>query len=178
VKYVLYENDEGGLKPLMNPENLGNAWFVKNLETTNSPDQTYQKLATIDFAKTAVSESEFVKDLPKAYALDSLASIMLTNNEPGNLKYKSSSSEDAFIVFSEMHYPEGWIAKIDGVEQPHFNINYILRGMAVPKGAHSIEFVFDPPVVRLGGTIQWISFLVLMSLMAFGIRNQIKNTKL
>jgi len=176
VKYVLYENDEGGLKPLMNPENLGNAWFVENLEITNSPDQTYQKLATIDFAKTAVSESELVKDLPKAYALDSQASIILTNNEPGNLKYKSSSSKDAFIVFSEMHYPEGWIAKIDGVEQPHFNVDYILRGMAVPKGTHSIEFVFDPPVVRLGGSIQWISFLVLMSLMAFGIRNQIKNT--
>ena len=82
----------------MNPENLGNAWFVENLETTNSPDQTYQKLATIDFAKTAVSESKFVKDLPKAYALDSQASIILTNNEPGNLKYKSSSSKDAFIV--------------------------------------------------------------------------------
>ena len=178
VKYVLYENEEGEIKPLMNPENLGNAWFVENLETTNSPYQTYQTLTTIYFAKTVLSESEYIKDLPKAYTLDSLASIILTNNKPGNLKYKSSSSEDAFIVFSEMYYPEGWIARIDGLEQPHFNVNYILRGMAVPKGTHSIEFVFDPTVVRLGGTIQWISFLVLTSLMVFGIRKQIKNTKL
>ena len=51
VKYVLYQSEEGGLKPLMNPENLGSAWFVETLTPTKTPDETYQKLATIDFSK-------------------------------------------------------------------------------------------------------------------------------
>ena len=176
VKYVLYESEEGGLKPLMNPENLGNAWFVETLTQTASPDETYQKLATIDFSKEAVSESLRIPDIPKSYASDSLASISLTHHEPGYLRYTSQASEASFAVFSEMHYPTGWIATIDGVEQPHYNVNYILRGMPIPKGTHLIEFVFDPPVVRLGGRIQWMSFLVFMILLAFGIRTKFKSS--
>ena len=81
-------------------------------------------------------------------------------------------------MFSEMHYPTGWVATIDGVELPHYNVNYILRGMPIPKGEHLIEFTFDPPVVRLGGRIQWISFLVFMSLFAFGVRAKFKSNTL
>ena len=176
VKYVLYESEEGGLKPLMNPENLGNAWFIETLTPTASPDETYQKLATIDFSKEAVSESLRIPDIPKSYTSDSLASISLTHHEPGYLRYTSQASEASFAVFSEMHYPTGWIATIDGVEQPHYNVNYILRGMPIPKGTHLIEFVFDPPVVRLGGRIQWMSFLVFMILLAFGIRTKFKSS--
>lgn len=176
VKYVLYESEEGGLKPLMNPENLGNAWFIENLTQTASPDETYQKLATIDFSKEAVSESLRLQNIPSSYATDSLASITLTHHEPGFLRYSSRSSEASFAVFSEMHYPTGWIATIDGVEQPHYNVNYILRGMNIPKGAHLIEFIFDPPVVRSGGRIQWMSFLVFMSILAFGIRTKFKSS--
>ena len=178
VKYVLYESEEGGLKPLMNPENLGNAWFVENLTHTASPDETYQKLATIDFSKEAVSESILIKDIPINYVSDSLATITLTEHQPGLLRYTTQASENSFAVFSEMHYPSGWIATIDGIEQPHYNVNYILRGMVIPKGEHLIEFTFDPPVVRLGGRIQWISLLVFMSLFAFGARSKFKSNTL
>ena len=178
VKYFLYESEEGGLKPLMNPENLGNAWFVESLRHTASPDETYQKLATIDFSKEAVSESLNIKDIPKNYVSDSLATISLTDHKPGYLRYTSQASENSFAVFSEMHYPTGWVATIDGVELPHYNVNYILRGMPIPKGEHLIEFTFDPPVVRLGGRIQWISFLVFMSLFAFGVRAKFKSNTL
>ena len=178
VKYVLYESEEGGLKPLMNPENLGNAWFVENLTHTTSPDETYQKLATIDFSKEAVSESILIKDIPINYVSDSLATITLTEHQPGLLRYTTQAAENSFAVFSEMHYPVGWIATIDGIEQPHYNVNYILRGMPVPKGEHLLEFTFDPPVVRLGGRIQWISLLVFMSLFAFGARTKFKSNTL
>ncbi len=176
VKYVIYESEDGLLKPLVNRENLGNAWFIESLVSTKTPDESYQKLATIDFSKTAVSESLLIKALPKIYAKDSLATIKLISNKPGNLKYKSFSSEDAFVVFSEMHYPWGWISMIDGVEKSHYNVNYILRGIPIPKGTHTIEFKFIPPVVRLGGIIQLISFLIFMSLLVFGIQNKMKNT--
>ena len=55
VKYILFEAEEGGLKPLMNPQTLWNSWFVEKLIKTNSPDSTYQQLATLDFDLAAVS---------------------------------------------------------------------------------------------------------------------------
>lgn len=176
VKYVLYESEEGELKPLINPENLGNAWFIENLKKTNTPDETYQSLATIDFSSTAVSESNELKSRSSSYIKDSLASINLVKNSPGYLKYESNSSEDSFVVFSEMYYPKGWFAKVDGVLQPHFSVNYILRGMNVKKGKHTIEFTFDPPVVHTGGLIQCVSLVVFVILIGFGFRNQFKNS--
>ena len=175
VKYVLFEEEEGGLKSLMNPQTLGNAWFVEKLIKTNSPDSTYQQLATLDFDLSAVSESYGLQNLPNTFSMDSLATIKLIHHEPGYLRYQSNSDQDGFAVFSEMYYPYGWKATIDGVEHPHHNVNYILRGMAVPKGRHLIEFTFDPAVVRVGGKIQLISFLLLMGLIILGSRSQFKN---
>lgn len=178
VKYILFEAEEGGLKSFMNPETLGNAWFVENLFKTSSPDSTYQQLATLNFSSAAVSESDALQNLPNTFLRDSLASIKLIQHEPEHLRYESNSNQDGFAVFSEMYYPFGWKATIDGVEQPHFNVNYILRGMTIPKGKHLIEFTFDPSVVNFGGKIQLISFLVLMGLIILGIRRQLKNKSL
>ncbi len=178
VKYILFEAEEGGLKSFMNPETLGNAWFVENLFKTSSPDSTYQQLATLNFSSAAVSESDALQNLPNTFLRDSLASIKLIHHEPEHLRYESNSNQDGFAVFSEMYYPFGWKATIDGVEQPHFNVNYILRGMTIPKGKHLIEFTFDPSVVNFGGKIQLISFLVLMGLIILGIRRQLKNKSL
>ena len=178
VKYILFEAEERGLKSFMNPETLGNAWFVENLFKTSSPDSTYQQLATLNFSSAAVSESDALQNLPNTFLRDSLASIKLIHYEPEHLRYESNSNQDGFAVFSEMYYPFGWKATIDGVEQPHFNVNYILRGMTIPKGKHLIEFTFDPSVVNLGGKIQLISFLVLMGLIILGIRRQLKNKSL
>ena len=178
VKYILFEAEEGGLKSFINPETLGNAWFVEKLFKTSSPDSTYQQLATLNFSSAAVSESDALQNLPNTFLRDSLASIKLIHYEPEHLRYESNSNQDGFAVFSEMYYPFGWKATIDGVEQPHFNVNYILRGMTIPKGKHLIEFTFDPSVVNLGGKIQLISFLVLMGLIILGIRRQLKNKSL
>ena len=175
VKYILFEGEEGGLKPLINPQTLGNVWFVEKLIKTNSPDSTYQQLATLDFDLAAVSESNGLQNLPDAFSKDSLATIQLIHHEPEYLIYQSNSDQDGFAVFSEIYYPYGWKATIDGVEHPHYNINYILRGMAIPKGKHLIEFTFDPAVVRVGGKIQLISFFLLMGLIILGLRLQLKN---
>ena len=55
-------------------------------------------------------------------------------------------------------------------------VNYILRGMNIKKGKHTIEFNFDPPVVHTGGLIQCASLAVFLILIGFGFRNQYKNS--
>ncbi|MEM6543235.1 MAG: YfhO family protein, partial [Bacteroidota bacterium] len=74
-----------------------------------------------------------------------------------------------FAVFSEMHYPKGWVVTLDGKEVPHFRVNYALRGMEVPSGKHEIEFRFEPEVITTGSTIALASNIMLGVLLLSGL---------
>ena len=55
--------------------------------------------------------------------------------------------------------------KIDGTPVDYYNVNYVLRGMEIPKGSHTVVFKFDPTVVKTGSTIALISTILVMVLM-------------
>ena len=101
--------------------------------------------------------------------MDSLSSISLVAHKANELRYKAAASSTAFAVFSEMHYPHGWQAYIDGVEVPHFRVNYALRGLIIPTGQHDVVFRFEPDVIERGTRIQLAGYgiFVLLILLSF-----------
>ena len=72
-------------------------------------------------------------------------------------------------MFSEIYYQPGWQAYIDGVEEKHIRVNYALRGMEIPSGRHTIEFKFEPQVVKTGSKIALGSSIVLVLLILGGL---------
>ena len=70
-------------------------------------------------------------------------------------------------MFSEVYYKNGWEVTIDGIQVNHYNVNYILRGLEIPKGTHTIVFKFNPTVVQTGSKIALIS-TVLLGLLVLG----------
>ena len=72
-------------------------------------------------------------------------------------------------MFSEIYYPKGWDAYIDGKKTTYCKTNYALRGLAIPSGKHSIEFKFEPVSVSKGEQIARYSniFSVLLVLFCF-----------
>jgi len=46
--------------------------------------------------------------------------------------------------------------------QQYTNVNYILRGMEIPKGEHIIKFTFEPSVIKTGNTISLISYALML----------------
>ncbi len=77
-------------------------------------------------------------------------------------------------MFSEVYYPDGWKIFIDGKEINHMRVNYILRGMPVPAGNHTIEFKFDPDVVKTGSKITLASSILLGILLLGGLFYEFK----
>jgi len=57
-------------------------------------------------------------------------------------------------VASEVYYPAGWTAYLDGEEVPIHRVNYLLRGVHVPEGEHTLVMRFEPAAHRYG---TWIS---------------------
>ncbi len=93
---------------------------------------------------------------------DSLASIELKSYAPNYLVYESHSSNEQLAVFSEIFYDKGWKAFIDGVDSPHFRVNYVLRGLRLPSGKHKIEFKFHPQAYYTGEKISLASSVLLL----------------
>ena len=171
VKYILYPEEESGeLKPLLNPNALGPAWMVSEIETKATPDALLEALKETDFKTTAlVLDHELPADFSKQYTLDSLAQITLSKAKPDQLTYRVQTTTPAFAVFSEMHYPKGWKATLDGKPVPIINVNYVLRGVQVPANASVIEFRFEPAVIKQGTRLRWLSLgLFAISILVLG----------
>ena len=162
VKYLLIqENNEQ--KIIENPNVMGIAWAVDSLMIADTADEVLESMKSIDFKKSAVVlKSELPDDIGIKFDAEQLNKIELVKNHPTHLLYNFEANEDQLLVFSEMYYPQGWSVTIDDQKAKIFPVNYVLRGLRVPYGKHTIEFTFDPPVVRLGGSIRLVSLLIFI----------------
>ena len=80
-------------------------------------------------------------------------------------------------MFSEIYYSKGWNAYIDGAKVPHLRVNYVLRGLSIPKGKHTVEFRFEPEVVATGSRVALASSAILGILILLGIFYHFKHKK-
>lgn len=169
VKYVIIPVESAEV-PLVNPYANGNAWFVSSVKTVASADDEMKSLDKIDSKNTAVvNTKEFPNlNLPLTIAKDSTAIITLKSYNSNTLKYESDNANAGVAVFSEMYYKNGWNASIDGKKADHFRADYVLRAMQVPAGKHTIEFKFEPEVVKTGGAIALASSVGMLFLIAGG----------
>jgi len=162
TKYVIYKDNKDVLSYFKNDESNGNAWFVNSVKAVQTADEEIMALDSIHTKFTAISKkSEFPS---KNYKIDSTAVIKLVEYKLNKLVYESKNASDGFAVFSEVYYKNGWDVTIDGLEVDHFNVNYVLRGLNIPKGSHQIVFRFNPSVVKTGSNIALISTIMFVVL--------------
>ena len=172
TKYIIAEDDKGNVFPYLNEDANGNVWFVTELEKVEDANTEIKALDSLDSKHKAVTTSQLLTS--KAFVVDSTASIKLIEHKPNYLKYRSNNSNDGFAVFSEMYYENGWISSIDGKEVPHYRVDYTLRGIEIPKGEHTIEFKFDPEVIKTGSHIALASSILLVLLILGGVYYEFK----
>ena len=163
TKYFIIPGDNGEVIAQQNPNANGNAWFVKNINYVQTADQEIRALDSTQTKNIAiVNENNIYKKINFSLEVDSLAYIKLTEYSLNSLTYETSSKFDEFSVFSEIYYKNGWKSYIDGELQPYTNVNYVLRGMEIPKGEHIIKFKFEPSVIKTGSIISLISYALMV----------------
>lgn len=173
TKYIILPPQQQGQGPAVqqNPGAMGNAWFVGNIRMVSTPNEEIDALGAINPRREAVVHQEFA-DYVAGLSVDSIAGgqIQMTAYAPNHLTYSSNSDQEHLAVFSEIWYgPEkGWQAYIDGEPVEHIRVNYLLRGLRIPAGQHTIEFKFDPQSYRAGVLISRIfSTLVLFGVVGY-----------
>lgn len=180
TKYIIQVDEKGQEFAIPNPEANGNAWFVSNIQEATSADGEMKALTGLKSKSAAVvNVTDFGKILmesPRQFQTDSLAKIVVQKYEPNYIKYQSQNTNPGFAVFSEIYYPKGWTATIDGKKATIVRADYTLRALTVPAGKHTIEFRFEPQVVKTGGNIALASSVIMILLIAGGIYYERKRT--
>ncbi len=169
AKYILRQSPfTGSDTAIIRPTAMGAAWLVKGIQTTTDPVEGLQGIGSMNIRDSAIVEVSSNKKLTSAVASpDSTARIGLLRMDPDTLTYTFQSNQPQFAVFSEVFYPKGWNAYIDGKLVDYYKTNYALRGLAVPAGKHEIQFIFEPESFKVGNRIGMISSVLIM-LIVFG----------
>lgn len=165
MRYIIGKDDQ----VIRNPNAMGNAWFVQECKIVQDAQAEMDALSNFNPAHTAFADKRFENYLSGfTPGADSAASIMLTVYEPEKLEYKSATTAEQFAVFSDVYYAKGWQAFVDGKPAEHIRVNYVLRGMRIPAGEHTITFEFKPKSYYTGEKVS-LACSVLMLLLVAGV---------
>ena len=137
----VFRSPSSGIRIYENRATLSPAWFVDSLKVITPVDSILPYMNTLDFepARTALVESQISPIQPTINR-----SVTQTLSEIHKLSYDVQTDAPSFLVLSEVYYPAGWKALLDGKEIPIHPVNYILRGVEIPAGKHKLELIFAP----------------------------------
>lgn len=167
TKYIIVQDPQSGQSVLYpNPEALGNCWLVKHVNTAENRVEAIQAIGNMNLRDTAIIDKSMMQNFVQPQ-WDSISSIRMTKFDNDIIEYEADCKGPQFAVFSEVYYPVGWNAYIDGKKAEYVNANYILRGLSIPEGKHVIKFVFEPASVKKGRSIMFIAS-ILIALFFFG----------
>ena len=173
AKYFIVRNPQDQSPMVqMNPGALGAAWIVSDWKIVADADAEMKSLDSLDTKSTAVIDQRFASDIALAQqGADSAASVRIVPGTDGTfapnyLQYEVKGAKNNLVVFSEVHYPIGWNAYVDGKQVPYIRANYVLRALAVPAGVHKVEFKFEPEAYHRGEQMAMAGSLAVLLLFA------------
>lgn len=169
TKYLISADEKGNKVAIPQPEALGNAWFVNSFKIVPNADAEMAALDSLKPKEAAVLDQKFSENLKGLIiSTDSTAKISLTSYTPDELIYESNNRNEGLAVFSEIYYNvrNEWKVTIDGKPADMLRANYVLRALRIPAGKHKIVFKFEPISVKTGHTVDLISSVLLVALIA------------
>ena len=164
TRYVILGGD---YPPLVNENAFGPAWFVDSVVEAANPDEEIALLGAVDLRNQAVVASGVSCHSERSE--ESQDAIELTSYAPNELRYKYTASSDRVAVFSEIYYPNGWHATVDGQPLDLFRADWTLRAALLPAGEHEVVMTFLPDSYRTGAAISRWSSLTLLILLFLAV---------
>ena len=162
AKYFL---SDGGYSE--NPDAFGNAWLVDTLTYVGSSREEMDALSHLTNRNTAVADKKFADIIGTPLPIAEGDTIYETSYAPNKLTYKAHSAKGGIALFSEVYFPWGWKATVNGKETQIGQADYVLRALRLPAGDSEIVMEFNPESVNKANNIAMAS-VILIYLLALG----------
>ena len=143
---------------------LPRAKFYTDWQTGLSDAQTLQQLRAPDWdpARQVLVSEKIAGTTPSPTSATSEASI--TQYAPKHITVKTRSTAPGILLLNDRWHPD-WKVTVDGQSTPLLRANFLMRGVSVAAGEHTVEYRFDPPHQTL-----WVSLAaVATGLLLVGI---------
>ena len=177
------------MPPVENLEAFGPAWFVDSFVPAGTPDEEIALIDSVDLRHTAVIGSDFAEaregfakissggsdedplDVSEEISVSGTAKdvIQMTSYAPNELRYHYSASAARTAIFSEIYYPDGWTATVDGAPLDLFRADWIFRAANLPAGEHDIVMRYEPNVYIVAEKASRASSLTLFILLVLSL---------
>lgn len=163
TKYIIFKP-----APVVNSHAYGDVWFVDRVKWVENANQELDALGTTQLTTEAIVDKRYKQQLSTLPAQLSPNpepdAILLVEYKPNYLKYDTKSTDNRLAIFSQIYYPYGWQAFIDGKKAEHIRADYAMRAMLIPAGKHTVEFRFEPKALKTGKMISLIGSLLVLLL--------------
>lgn len=169
AKYII--NPDGSYQ--VNPDAFGNVWLIDSLVYAKSPKDVMDKLSELDSRNVAVADKKFIDAIGNPQRIAPGDTIYETSYAPDKMTYKAHLAKGGVAAFSEVYFPWGWTATVNGTKTPIGRINYLLRAIRLPAGDSEIEMTFKPESVDKANNIATAAVVVIYLLIAMAIAWQI-----
>jgi hypothetical protein len=173
TKYFMYGPARNNI--IRNPYANGPAWFVRDVVKVNTPAEELAAVCRIDTRQAAVIDVNKFKPA-EITSFDSSATVSVVDRKPYSITYEAASANGGLIVFSEIYYPKGWYATINGADATILRANYVLRALNVPPGKNTIAFSFQPRPYTIGNKVtmasSWLLVLVVAGCLAWSLKRE------
>jgi hypothetical protein len=170
VKWFILPGQDGAPRAQQNPAAFGAAWLASTSQTVATNDADFAALGSVpDLKGTAIVHQDFATEIAGLQP-NGQGTVQITEYTPNTLTYSFNAATEQLVVFSEMWYgPDlGWEATIDGQPATLVRTNYLLRGLRVPAGQHTIRMEFRPSSYFVGRPISVVcSLLVILGLLGY-----------
>ena len=159
-------------KVLENKSVLPRAFFVDTLEVRHSKKAVFDRMKQLDFdpSKEAILE----ENPPFVIQASAQNRVTVTRYSIHRIDLSASVAQPALLVLSEVYYPAGWKALVDGQPTKIYKTNYILRSVFLKPGHHTVQFIFQPKSFRVGLAITVVTLLLLLGLIFVGWKQEEK----
>jgi len=148
----------------------GAAWFVDSVVEAATPDEEIALLGSVDLQHQAVIDSRSVPAVTDSVIPGSTGDLIgLTSYAPNELHYRYSAASDRLAVFSEIYYPDGWHATVDGQPVDLVRADWTLRAALLPAGEHELVMTFLPSSYRIGARVSALASIGLLLLLLLAV---------
>lgn len=158
AKYIIgltNTNQGQGAVLIENKYAFGNAWFIEQIKQVENSDSAILGLSENNLRKVAlVTPDQGLVN--KRFNPKNSDQIKLLDYLPNKLTYKYLTTNTQFAVFSEIFYEKGWKAFVNGEEKPIHEVDFLLRGIELPKGQGELIMIFQPESFNIGMIASYI----------------------
>ncbi len=166
---------------LKNTHAYGAAWLADSVVWVDGADAEMAMLdpARVNLRHAVVADRRFEDALPQS--CESLVpgdTIRMTSYTPNRVTYEADTRAGGIGVFSEVWFPWGWKATVNGQPAKLARVNYILRAVELPAGRSDIVMTFAPESLAATGRVAYACVTLIYIIVLAGLLRAARRNKL